>query len=106
MTRHYPDLGSDASSIWNFCVLVSQMSFGWETSSSVAKCRPFSQANITNSPRSMYQNSNMIPARLCSHFSLFGLVFGFHIFAPPCNILYIDTVERGLLRLLGVKISR
>ena len=37
--KHYPDLGSDASS-----ALVSQTSFGGETSGSVAKCRLFSQA--------------------------------------------------------------
>jgi len=67
MTRHYPDLGSasdwlnqvshaarsvrSTTQIWvvnrhqyGISVLVFQMSFGRETSGSVAKCRLFSQA--------------------------------------------------------------
>ena len=67
MTRHYPDLGSasdrscragniiqpiiSATQTWvvmfyqyGISALVSQMSFGGETSGSVAKCRLFSQA--------------------------------------------------------------
>ena len=40
--KHYPDLGSDVSSVWNLW-LVSQMSFGRETSGSIAKCRLFRQ---------------------------------------------------------------
>ena len=43
--KHYPGLGSDALSVWNFCA-VSQTSFGGETSGSVAKCRLFSQASV------------------------------------------------------------
>ena len=43
--KHYPDLGSDASSVWN-SALVSQTSFGGETSGSVAKCLLFSQAIV------------------------------------------------------------
>ena len=70
MTRHYPDLGSSASDwscrvgnliqpirsttqIWvvtrhqyGISALVSQTSFGGETSGSVAKCRLFSQATV------------------------------------------------------------
>ena len=69
MTRHYPDLGSasdwlnqishDArpirsiTQIWvvkrhqyGISALVSQMSFGAETSGSVAKCRLFSKAVV------------------------------------------------------------
>jgi len=39
--KHYPDLGSDASSVWNFCALFSDViSF----SGSVAKWWLFSQA--------------------------------------------------------------
>ena len=46
--KHYPDLGSDASSIWNFCARFdSQMSFDGETSGTVDKCRLFSQATST-----------------------------------------------------------
>ena len=75
MTRHQ----------YGISAFVSQMSFVGETSGSVAKCRPFSQANITNSPRSMYQNSNMTPARRSSHFSLFGLVF--YMCSSPCNFV-------------------
>ena len=44
--KHYPDMGSDASSVWN-SALVSQTSFGGETSGSVAKRRLFSQATST-----------------------------------------------------------
>ena len=61
MTRHYPDLGSasdwlnqishaarpirlgsDASSVWNFCARFSDVIWR-EISGSVAKCRLFSQ---------------------------------------------------------------
>ena len=42
--KQYPDLGSDASSVINFA-LVSQTSFGGETSGSITKCRLFSRAN-------------------------------------------------------------
>ena len=71
MTAHYPDLGcaSDwlnqishtaqpirsTTQIWvvmchqyGISALVSQTSFGGETSGSVAKCQLFSQANITS----------------------------------------------------------
>ena len=43
--KYYPDLGSDASSVW-ISALVSQTSFGGETSGSVAKYRLFSQDTI------------------------------------------------------------
>ena len=36
---HYPDLGSDASSIWNFCAHFSDIINGGETCCSFAKCR-------------------------------------------------------------------
>ena len=39
--KHYPDLGSDESLIWNFC---ARLSFWGGTVGGVAKCRPFSQA--------------------------------------------------------------
>ena len=45
--KHYPDLSSDVSSVWNFCA-VSQMSFPGETSGGVAKCRLFSQATAVS----------------------------------------------------------
>ena len=35
--KHYPDLGSDASSVWNFCARFSGVIWR-ETSGSVAKC--------------------------------------------------------------------
>ena len=41
--KHYPDLGSDVSSVWNFCARFSDVIWR-ETSGSVAKCRLFSQA--------------------------------------------------------------
>ena len=41
--KRYPDPGSDASSVWNFFALFSDIIWG-EASDSVAKCRLFSQA--------------------------------------------------------------
>ena len=70
MTRHYPDLGSPSDRLnqishtarpiirstiqirvvrrhqYGISVLISQMSFGGETNSSIAKCQLFSQAII------------------------------------------------------------
>ena len=41
--KHRPDLGSDTSSVWNFCARFSDVI--WRgTSGSVSKCRLFSQA--------------------------------------------------------------
>ena len=41
--KHYPDLGTDASSVWNFCTCFSDVT--WRgTSDSIAKCWLFSQA--------------------------------------------------------------
>ena len=45
--KHYPDLGS-VHHRYGISVLVSQMSFGGETSGSVAKCRLFSQFMFMN----------------------------------------------------------
>ena len=43
--KHYLDLGSDTSSVWNFSgALVTQTSFCGVTRSSIAKFRLFSQA--------------------------------------------------------------
>ena len=43
--KHYPDLGSDASSVW-ISVLVSQTSHRGETVGGVTKCHLFSQATV------------------------------------------------------------
>ena len=43
--KNYPDLGSDASSVYGISVLVSHTSFCRETSGGVLKCQLFSQAN-------------------------------------------------------------
>ena len=43
--KHFPDLGSDASSV-SISALVSQASFGGEISCCIAKCRLFSQATL------------------------------------------------------------
>ena len=43
--KHYPDLGSDASSVWNFCARFSDIIWREITSCSVTKCRLFSQAS-------------------------------------------------------------
>ena len=41
---HYPDLGSDMSSVWNFCALCSGVISRGNQSDGVAKCRLFSEA--------------------------------------------------------------
>ena len=41
--KHNPDLGNDASSVWNFCAHFSDVIWR-ETGNSVAKCRLFFQA--------------------------------------------------------------
>ena len=44
MTSHFPDLGSDTSSVWNFCACFSEVI--WRgNSGSVAKCWLFFQVN-------------------------------------------------------------
>ena len=43
--KNYPDLGSNASSVYGISVLVSHTSFCWEASGGVLKCQLFSQAN-------------------------------------------------------------
>ena len=69
--KHYPDLGSDESS-----VLVSQTSFGGETSGSVAKCRLFSQArwNLEGKDRYLLKRSDGDHAIIMSSFLFFVFV--------------------------------
>ena len=43
--KHYPDVGSNASSVWNFCARSSE-SFRGQRSGDVLKCRPFPQAKV------------------------------------------------------------
>ena len=43
--KNYPDLGSDASSVYGISALVSHTSFCRETSGGILKCQLFSQAN-------------------------------------------------------------
>ena len=45
--KHYPDLSSDTSSVWN-SALVSQTSFRGETSGGVVKCRLFSHGSVSS----------------------------------------------------------
>ena len=47
--KHYPDLGSDVSSVWNFCA----RSFRGETSGGVTKCRLFLRLSQTPLIRTM-----------------------------------------------------
>ena len=56
--KHHPDLGSDASSVWNFCARFLT-SFGGETSGSFAKCRLFSQANVVPADRNVQLGSSI-----------------------------------------------
>ena len=46
--KHYPDLGSDASSVWNFFARFSDV-ISWEVSGGVVKCQLFSHGSV--SPR-------------------------------------------------------
>ena len=43
--KYYPDLGNEASSVWNFLRSFLSTSFHGENSGDVAKCRQFSQAS-------------------------------------------------------------
>ena len=43
--RYYPDLGSDTSSVWNFCAC-SSTSFREKTKGGVTKCRLFFHATV------------------------------------------------------------
>ena len=78
--KNYPDVGSDASSVWNFCARF-QTSFRGETVGGVAKCRLFSQAiNVlhilvllclvsshlswSSSPLSLELSKNVFPVKL------------------------------------------
>ena len=47
----YPDLGSDLSSVWNFCALCSDVISRGNQSDGVAKCRLFSEAYYLIIPR-------------------------------------------------------
>ena len=42
---HYPDLGDDTSSVWNFCARSSDTSFRGKTNGDLGKGRLLSQAN-------------------------------------------------------------
>ena len=44
--KHYPDLGSDMSSVCNFCALSSRVISLGETGDGVVKCRLFSQGYL------------------------------------------------------------
>ena len=44
---HFLDLGSERH-LYGISAVVAQMSFRWETSGEVAKCRLFSQADFFN----------------------------------------------------------
>ena len=48
---HYPDLGSDLSSVWNFCALCSDVISRGNQSDGVAKCLLFSEAYYLIIPR-------------------------------------------------------
>ena len=51
--KHYPDLGNDASSAWNFCACFLDV-IGGETSSSDAKCLLFSHAKTCIHANSLF----------------------------------------------------
>ena len=51
--KHYPDLGNDASSAWNFCPRFLDV-IGGETSSSDVKCLLFSQAKTSIHANSLF----------------------------------------------------
>ena len=60
--KHYPDLGSDASSVWIFCARFSDV-ICRGTSGSVAKCRLFSQAIFV-----AYFSVPLMAGIICSRF--------------------------------------
>ena len=57
MTCHYPDLGSDVSSVWNFCIRYSDVIWR-KTGGGIAKCWLFSQANLYTTCRAVCTNNN------------------------------------------------
>ena len=52
---------------------------------------------LTNSPRSIYQNSNMTP-RLSDHFSLFGLVWFFWVWFSLSSSLFWESQDKGVVK--------
>ena len=70
--KQYPDLGNDASSVWNSCSRFSVVIWR-ETSGSVAKCQLFSQArwNIEGKDRHLLKMSDGDHAIIMSSFLFF-----------------------------------
>ena len=59
--KHYPDLGSYTSSVWNSCARrVPQASFYRETSYGIAKNRFFSQAECHVIPAPLLEQFHML----------------------------------------------
>lgn len=57
--KSYPDMGSDTSPVWNFCIRSAQRSIRGETSGVVTICRLFSNAmKIVLSYRSLLSDEN------------------------------------------------
>ena len=73
--KHYPDLGSKASSVWKFCAR-SQTSFRGETVGGVAKRRLFSQAKDSDNPQEFGQFRQM-------GYFMVPFVNKRHLFPPP-----------------------
>ena len=71
---------------------------------STCRCKGVWQASslvwgraLTNSPRSIYQNSNMTP-RLSDHFSLFGLVWFFLVWFSLSSSLFWESQDKGVVK--------
>ena len=81
--KHYPDMGSDTSSVWSFCAGFSDV-VSRETVSGVAKCCLFSQAN---SPRISKRCSKLIPSE-----RRYYLIYSWHllVFLKQNSITYLN----------------
>ena len=83
MTRHYPDLGDDASSVWNFCASFSDVIWQ-ETSGSVAKCWLFSQAKFLTADQSWPWYTASGPEQEFRRWFADEIKFSMNILCVPC----------------------
>ena len=52
--KHYPDLGSDISSVWNFCACFAGATLQVNQYCNIEKCQLFSQATSHLAPEALF----------------------------------------------------
>ena len=75
--KHYPDLGNDALSVWNFCTSFSK-SFPWETSGGVPEGRLSSQAILSSSSVDIFPLPSLSALPHCPSILPFSFLFLSH----------------------------